>query len=391
MAGNPHFAEILPDVPGQQDMAPRLLNGSQAKTAYALRKNAERMIAEGGLNSTGFLTLTIGEHVCHEHGEQEATPQGRCPICKRKLFFQQVHDAAEASRRINNLNRRLLADLFERCIVVTERHKSKAIHFHVLGILRGRPDIRTGYNFDQTRRRDYRSASPWLKGTWAMLRSKLPGYGFGRSELTPIRKTSVEVASYVSKYIEKNIYNRTPSDKRKKLVRYLGWEKSQLKPNEFSWAGKRAAAWRGKAKELASLINCGSREEFAEAMGPRWAFNVSLLVRHVSDAPVPLMEWENYEQRERIRNELIRASGVWMVKRERDAEWLAKERQTDASEYGGRLVWRFRPDSVVNQFDMTTASSADNGDNSAIRHDVVVVNPAAFNHAIESIACGGRN
>ncbi|MEI9961353.1 MAG: hypothetical protein WDM76_09585 [Limisphaerales bacterium] len=61
--------------------------------------------------------------------------------------FQGIDDAAEASRRINNLNRRVLKLLFTRAIVVTERHKSGKIHFHILGILRGSPDIRTGFDF----------------------------------------------------------------------------------------------------------------------------------------------------------------------------------------------------------------------------------------------------
>src|SRR4051812_32062127 len=120
---------ILPAPDGQQEFLEKLLTGSQAKTAYALRINCERMIAEcaGGLESIGFGTLTVGDQ----------GPEG----------FKQVKDSAEASRRINNLNRRLLADLFTRWIVVTERHKSGAIHFHVLGCLRGNPDIRTGLDF----------------------------------------------------------------------------------------------------------------------------------------------------------------------------------------------------------------------------------------------------
>jgi len=94
------------------------LTGSQAKTAFALRKNAELMIREAGLSACGFLTLTVGEM----EGET----------------FRQVWDATEASRRIHHLQRRVLSALFERAIIVTERHKNGAIHFHVIGVLRGR-------------------------------------------------------------------------------------------------------------------------------------------------------------------------------------------------------------------------------------------------------------
>jgi hypothetical protein len=211
------------------------------------------MVREAGIESVGFLTLTVGDTL----------PGGT---------FQQIHDHAEASRRVNNLNRRVLRDLFERAVIVTERHKNGAIHFHAVGVIRGRPDIRTGFNWEAVGRRDYRSAPLALRHRWEFLRDKLPEYGFGRSELTPIRKGGEEIASYVSKYVSKHLESRTPDDKRKKLVRYLGWEKAQLKPNEFSWASERARAWRWKARAAASVIGCHTRENCADALGPRWAF-----------------------------------------------------------------------------------------------------------------------
>lgn len=240
---------------GQKELVPKLLTGSQAKTAYALRINCQRLCEENPLESIGFFTLTVGN----------ATADG----------FKQVWDAAEASRRINNLNRRFLSDIFDRYIIATERHKSGAIHFHILGVLKGLPDIRTGYDFDRVALGDYRSVSPALRRLWALCRERLPEYGFGRSELTPIKKTSSAIAGYISKYIEKNVCNRRPDDKRKKLVRYCGWEKSQMKPNEFAWAGKKAAAWRFKTRETAGLLGIQEPEQAYEAFGPRWAFHLS--------------------------------------------------------------------------------------------------------------------
>lgn len=322
-------------LPAQAGLAspdlPFRLNGSQSKTAFALRANCEAMIAGNGarqlvekktiiikdnagndlekfipahfictapeyLNATAFLTLTVGDW----DGER----------------FQQVFDAAEASKRFNLINRRLLKTLFIRAIVVSERHKNGAIHFHIVGVLRGCPDIRTGFDFaafekaKQARARGrtnraaeirYKiAAGDDLRAAWKMLRDELPKYGFGRAELTPIIKTGEAVACYVSKYIEKNICNRLKADKRKKLVRYIGeWktvktvEKTlvtminretapasspapfKLRPNDFAWGSKRAAAWRGKARETASLIGCQSPEDCAAALGGRWAFYLS--------------------------------------------------------------------------------------------------------------------
>jgi len=258
-----------------QPELPFRLTGSQAKTAFALRHNAERMIREAGLNCVGFLTLTVGE-----------TEGNR---------FEQVWDAAEASRRINNLNRRVLSTLFERAIIVTERHKNGAIHFHVIGVLRGRPDIRTGFDHAAVARRDYNGVSATLRGIWSMLRETLPQYGFGRAELTPIRKTGEAVACYVSKYVEKNLFNRLPDDRRKKLVRYIGWSKAQLKPNEFSWASARATSWRIKTRQLAASVGVGAREQMAPIFGPRWAFKVSRVMNAVQDDKAPGFTWGWHE------------------------------------------------------------------------------------------------
>lgn len=306
-------ATISTPTPGQAEFVERWLTGSQRKTAFALRQNCENMIAghsrrrlvevpdgKGGtgkawitdtpenLQCTGFLTLTVGD-----------IKDGK---------FQQVFDAKEASRRINNLNRRVLKDLFERSIVVTERHKNGAIHFHVLGILRGRPDIRTGFDFAAVKRRDYRSVGPVLRGLWEKLRADLTGYGFGRSELTPIKSTGEAVACYISKYIEKNVCNRLQEDARKKLVRYVGWDKGQLKPNEFSWATERAIAWRGKAREIASLVHVTDKAEWGALMGPRWAFFVTRMMHGAGDTVTPFL-MVDWGEREVLRAEVVREIG----------------------------------------------------------------------------------
>lgn len=309
-----------PDGNGQIPL-PFRLTGSQKKTAFALRENCEQMIAgkdrkrfvereffhgtetkkkkvwvyenPENINCTAFLTLTVGEKGA----------DGK---------FQQVWDAKEASRRINNLNRRVLKDIFERAIVVTERHKSGAIHFHIVGVLRGRPDIRTGFNFDAVRNGNYSSVSDTLRGLWAHLLEVLPNYGFGRSELTPIEKTSDAIASYISKYLRKNIENRMKEDKRKKLVRYIGaWtvvkqvggdlvpngdgEIYKQRANDFGWASKHAVAWRWKTRELAALVDVKNPDEAKIALGPRWAYRLSFLwMKKTSDpkeSPKNWVEW----------------------------------------------------------------------------------------------------
>ena len=265
------------------------------------------MVDLAGLETCGFLTLTLGDYHCMTHGKQ--IPKGKhahCPHCGTKLLFQQVFDTAEGSRRFHSLYTGLLKDLFTQAIVVSERHQSGAIHFHVLGALAQRDDIRTGYDFREVRARNYSSVAVPLLQLWATLRKKLPRYGFGRAELTPIRKTSGAVASYVSKYIEKTIRNRRPDDKGKKLVRYLGFNKTQLKPNDFEWDTFQAKQWRSRMASALKLVGiplgdaavkpaphvaecvgmafgrirakCLDTKLVNEVIGPKWAYLVQTLL-----------------------------------------------------------------------------------------------------------------
>ena len=317
----------------------RVMSGSQAKTAFALRVNCARMIELKGINSIGFGTFTVGDYHCKTHGKQLPRGKNKCPLCQGKMAFVQVYDAAEASRRIKSLYAGLLDDLFEMSVLVTERHQSSAIHFHALAALKGSPDIRTGFDFEAVRCRNYASVCPALKTIWKVLREKLPLYGFGRAELMPVRKTGNAVASYVSKYIEKNVLNRQPQDHRKKLVRYHGFNKTQLKPNEFEWNTPKARAWRQRARDTLDIIGvplpdlavtppqhvvgavglsggsirakCLDGSVAREVIGSKWAFQVNRLLESLQLATGDKLNTA-YDERELLSRELQRLAGrVW--------------------------------------------------------------------------------
>lgn len=173
------------------------------------------------------------------------------------MEFRQVFDAVEASRRYHSLYTGFLQFKFSRAVVVSERCKNSALHFHLLGVLVGLPDIRSGYDFRAVRSGNYSSVSDDLKAIWKQLREKLPLYGFGRASLEPIRKTGAAVASYVSKYVEKNVTHRCAADRHKKLVRYHGFRRHQLKPNEFEWNTPAARAWRSRAASALGMVGIG--------------------------------------------------------------------------------------------------------------------------------------
>jgi len=240
-------------------------NGSGRKTAFALELNVARMVQEAGVERIGFLTLTVGDSV-----------RGK---------FRQVFDSGEASRRINSLCTGLIRDLFQRAVIVTERHKSQAIHFHL--VVQTAEDIRTGFDFVSFFRREgyAGSALPALRSLWGILRKRLPLYGFGRSELTPLYSTGEAVSRYVSKYVEKHLAERLPQDRGKKLVRYLGWKGGQMKPNDFCWATPGACEWRKNVQWIAALHGIKERCEARGAWGSRWAHRLTRVIIALESAP----------------------------------------------------------------------------------------------------------
>ncbi|MGB7747589.1 MAG: hypothetical protein WBN75_09910 [Verrucomicrobiia bacterium] len=112
----------------------------------------------------------------------------------------------------------VLKQRYPEYIIVMERMDSGRIHYHLLVVLA--QDIRTGFDFAAVKRGNYRSASAYLRREWKFWRETAPKYGFGRTELLPIRKTAEGVAKYVGKYVAKHIGQRLPEDKGARLVRY---------------------------------------------------------------------------------------------------------------------------------------------------------------------------
>lgn len=163
------------------------LAGRHRKLIVALE--VQGLVIRHGLEKLGFLTFT---------------------------FADDVRTVTEASRRMNSLLTNCLSKRYVEWMAVVQRHKDEKIHFHFVVVLD--EDIRTGFNFDAVKRRDYSSACPYLKAEWKWLRETLPAYNFGRHELLPIREER-GFGRYLARYVAGNTQRR-PGDGRAKLVRY---------------------------------------------------------------------------------------------------------------------------------------------------------------------------
>ncbi len=233
-----------------------LLSSYHRKSAHALAENVASLIAAVGLDCLGFLTLT---------------------------FPDNVSDHKEAYARFDSLNANYLAPhpYFGAWLCVKERQKRGAWHYHML--IDCGADIRTGIDWEQLQQGKYRSAGDHLRGLWGDLRANLSKYGFGRSELLPIRKNAEAMSLYVGKYISKHVGVRKPEDKGVRMCSYSRkWPRSTA---NFQWATPNSRTWRAKVKELAEFLDCPTLDDLTARLGNRWAYRYA---EEIAAGVVPL-------------------------------------------------------------------------------------------------------
>jgi hypothetical protein len=245
---------------------------------YRIRRDVEWMAQKYGVERVGMLTLTIRENVT---------------------------DGKEFSRRFKSISTNVFNRLFHDWVRVFERQKRGAWHVHV--VVATKDDIRTGtdvvaLNDLLKKKRDrrisksayyagiQRLASVNLRAIWKVFRTlcavgdhrrngkrKLRRYQFDAAHMLPIISTAHALATYVSKYISKGFQNRRPEDKG---LRLMGCSKrvSKVCSERFSWAEGAGRVWRGKLADLAAMLDFKSPDDFAKALGCRWAYHIRQVV-----------------------------------------------------------------------------------------------------------------
>ena len=225
------------------------LSTQHRKSAFVLQESVHLLAERFGLEKLGFLTLTFREHIT-------------CP--------------REAQRRLNSLLTGVIKERYREYLGVMERQKSGRIHYHLLVVLD--IDIRTGFDFEALSRRDYSSASPGLRSEWSYWRKTAPGYGFGRTELLPVRSSIEAMAKYVGKYIAKHMEVRQADDKGVRLVRYS--RGSRAGTTRFQFQSEGSQAWRRKVATFAQIVQAQHPEtrvselkDLSRVLGKRWAYH----------------------------------------------------------------------------------------------------------------------
>ncbi|PTQ89475.1 rolling circle replication-associated protein [Agitococcus lubricus] len=186
------------------------------KAEFKVKREVMALFDKYGLDRIGFLTLTFADDVqCHK----------------------------EATKRLNSLITGVLRERYAQCIRVSERQQSGRWHFHLVVVCQ--QDIRRGVDFQAIKERRYKDgASATLRAEWAFWRKTAKKYGFGRTELLPVKKTGEALAAYVAKYISKGFAYRQPQDKGARLYSVIGGDR--VCSSRFSFYSAKAIEWRKK-------------------------------------------------------------------------------------------------------------------------------------------------
>lgn len=224
------------------------LSTQHKKTAFILKESVAHLADTYGLPRIGFLTLTFAQHIT---------------------------DPKVAQKRLNSLLTGVIKERYKEYLGVFERQKSGRIHYHLLIVLD--QDIRTGFNFSDISKGNYTSASSGLRMEWAYWRKTAKKYGFGRTELLPVKSNIEAMSKYVGKYISKHVDHRNDEDKGVRLVRYSKGARIGTTRFQFNTTG--SAEWRRKLRTFAEIVKQRHPDEeidglsdLTRILGPRWAY-----------------------------------------------------------------------------------------------------------------------
>lgn len=244
--------------PGRDQEKPehRILSANNKRSAFVLRESIAQLSNNYGLQKLGFLTLTFAEHIL---------------------------DPTEAQKRLNSLFSNVIKPRYGEYVGVFERQKSGRIHYHLLVVLSF--DLKTGVNFDEFAKNNYRSASPQLRSEWAFWRKTAKAYGFGRTELMPVKNNTEAISRYVGKYIAKHIESRPSSDKGVRLVRYSRGARAGT--CNFMFLSKGSMSWRESVGIFAEILSrelnrpISGLDDIKSVLGPRWAYHCRPYLRDI--------------------------------------------------------------------------------------------------------------
>ena len=236
---------------GAQATLPRLpclkssnLNGrTNRKPLFAAQQNMRGYVARVGEDRIGVLTVTTADE------------------CRSLREFQ---------RRWNSLMTNFVRRLWKSGVWVRER-QVRTGNWHGHALVDVGFEIRPGFPFEEVARRNYRNVDGRVRDFWKQLREKAPRYGFGRTELLPIKSNSDWAIKYLTSYLGKALFSeKTVGEENSRLFGMWGCVRTAY--SRFDWVSGRIV--RRKKAWLAWAHGLEGEDAFSRRYGNRWWFRL---------------------------------------------------------------------------------------------------------------------
>ncbi len=311
----------LPRLPCQESSS---LNGrTNRKRVFAAQENMRGYVRRVGEDRIGVLTLTTADE------------------CRSLREFQ---------RRWNSLMTNFVRRLWKSGVWVGER-QMRTGNWHGHALVDVGFEIRTAFPFEEVARRNYRNVDLRVRHLWKQLRGKTPRYGFGRTELVPIKSNSEWAIKYLTSYLGKALFSeKTVGEEKARLFGMWGCVRSAY--SRFDWVSARLM--RKKRAWLASAHGFESEDAFSRSYGDRWWFRLgeSLMRVILPEDWYQVrrnggLEWDDLG-RQAYENDLERYSDLGSVESRRrqsrldfflaEAEWMGCDSTLQAMSYAMETV-----------------------------------------------------
>ena len=245
------------------------------------------------------------------------------------LTFSEFLRRKECERRFHSFQTNVLRKIAQEGMQVFERSSKGRPHYHGALVLKGAPDVRTGFDFDSydlwAKLKSERSrgnlgqlkalsasyaknATPALRSLWKTLSPKrMKAYGFGMAHVVPVRKNGEAFAVYMAKYLSKN-----PEGKAKDFAEddkghrsYRIWGKKRVANIHHSPNTKNSWKWRRRVEFTAKVLGEITRgrpythDEFTFYLGPRWCFHLKPWIIGLPMSYIKNREWGTHSEMKR--------------------------------------------------------------------------------------------
>jgi hypothetical protein len=212
-------------------------------------------------------------------------------------------------------------------------------------------EIRRDFPFEEVSQRNYRNVDQRVRDLWKQLREKAPRYGFGRTELLPIKSYSEWAIKYLTSYLGKALFSeKTVGEEKARLFGMWGCVRSAY--SRFDWVSGRIV--RKKKAWLSWAHGFVGEDDFSLRYGNRWWFRLGeplmrvVLPEHWYQIRRNCeLEWDDLG-RQAYQNDLERYSDLDLIESRRrqsrldfflaEAEWMGCESTLQAMSYAMETV-----------------------------------------------------